>query len=204
MAWLPAVANASAIDATAPARSLTTDARYMQQWVVESGDHQHRPFVVVDKRAARIFVFDADGRLVDTAPVLLGQTAGDRSLHSSVSNAEVAHMPLAERITPAGRFASEPGRNLGGEAIVWFDYEAGLAIHRVRPGASQAQRLQSLAADAPTGKRASLGCVVVSPAFFDSVLQPSLGQHPGVVYVLPEDQPVQAMFGRLQPVAQSR
>ena len=28
-----------------------------------------------------------------------------------------------ERTTPAGRFASEPGRNTGGEDIVWVDYE---------------------------------------------------------------------------------
>jgi hypothetical protein len=204
MAALPHMASASAINAPAPAHSLTADTHYLQQWVLESGDHRHQPFAVVDKRAARIFVFDAEGVLLGTAPALLGQASGDRSLPGGLSDAEVARLPLADRTTPAGRFDSQPGRNLSGEAIVWFDYAAALAIHRVRPGASEGQRLQSLASDSLAGKRASLGCVVVSPAFFDSVLLPVLGQQRGVVYVLPEDQPVQAMFGRPQPVAQGR
>ena len=32
-----------------------------------------------------------------------------------------------------GRFASAPGRNDKGEAIVWVDYDASFAIHRLRP-----------------------------------------------------------------------
>lgn len=176
----------------------------MQQWVLESGDHRDQPFAVVDKRTAHIFVFNPQGHLVGSAPALLGQANGDRSLPGGLSDAEVARLPLADRTTPAGRFASQPGRNLSGEAIVWFDYAAALAIHRVRPGASEAGRLQSLASDSLAGKRASLGCVVVSPDFFDAVLQPILGQQRGVVYVLPEDQPVQAMFGRPQPMALGR
>jgi hypothetical protein len=175
--------------------ALTPDAHTLRQWALATGDHQHQPFAVVDKRSARIFVFDGEGRLIGAAPALLGQALGDHSV-GSVSDAELAQLPLADRTTPAGRFATQPGRNLQGEAIVWFDYQAALAIHRVRPDSSQAQRLHSLASVTPADNRASLGCVVVAPAFYDAVLEPTLGRQRGVVYVLPENQPVQAVFGK--------
>jgi len=208
----PKVATAASLDIAAvppavrlsePAAALTADARYVAEWALQSNDNQHRPFAVVDKKAARIYVFDAEGRLLGAANALLGQAPGDHSV-PGVGDGDVNRIPLADRTTPAGRFASEPGRNLSGEAIVWFDYNAALAIHRVRPGASQVQRLERLASGTPSDNRASLGCVVVMPEFYDGVVQPTLGQHRGVVYVLPESQPVQAMFGAPQPVAQQR
>ena len=102
-----------------------------------------------------------------------------------------------ERTTPAGRFESEPGRNLSGEHIVWLDYDAGLAIHRVRPGASYGARVQRLSTDGGSDKRVSLGCVVVPEAFFDDVVAPVLGRQRGVVYVLPEMGPAQTTFAGL-------
>lgn len=208
----PKVATAASLDIAAvppavrlaePTAALTADARYVAEWALQSRDNQHRPFAVVDKKAARIYVFDAEGRLLGAANALLGQAPGDHSV-PGVGDGDVNRIPLADRTTPAGRFESQPGRNLSGEAIVWFDYNAALAIHRVRPGASQEQRLERLASGTPSDNRASLGCVVVLPEFYDSVVQPTLGRHRGVVYVLPESQPVQAMFGAPQPVAQQR
>jgi hypothetical protein len=204
----PAIAHANTPDAvdasdiaTAAYDSLTADARYVRQWALDSDDAQHQPFAVVDKRAARLFVFDADGRLLGTTPVLLGQAPGDHSVPGVADISDLNHIPVADRTTPAGRFASQPGRNLSGEAIVWFDYQAALAIHRVRPGASQAPRMARLATPGADDKRASLGCVVVPPAFYDAVVAPSLGRQRGVVYVLPERQPVQAFFGAGATVA---
>ncbi|MBL0729546.1 L,D-transpeptidase [Piscinibacter sp. HJYY11] len=183
MAALPAAAD-----------PLTADARDVRQWALDSGDTRQQPFAVVDKKAARLFVFAADGQLLGATPVLLGQAPGDHSV-PGVADGDVNRIPLADRTTPAGRFDSRPGRNLTGEAIVWFDYQAALAIHRVRPGASQGERMARLANGGAEDKRASLGCVVVPPAFYDAVVAPSLGRTRGVVYVLPERQSVQAFFG---------
>jgi hypothetical protein len=184
--------------------SLSVDARYVHRWALEHHDHGDQPFAIVDKKAARLYVFDADGHLRGAPNALLGQAPGDHSV-PGVADGDVNLIPLADRTTPAGRFASQPGRNLSGEAIVWFDYQAALAIHRVRPGASMAPRLARLATGSPADNRASLGCVVVTPAFYDAVVQPTLGEHRGVVYVLPETQPVQALFGRPEAtVAQQR
>lgn len=184
--------------------ALTADARHVRDWALDSGDTQHQPFAVVDKKAARLYAFDADGRLLGATRVLLGQGLGDHSVPGVADVADLNRIPLADRTTPAGRFASQPGHNLSGEAIVWFDYQAALAIHRVRPGASQAQRMARLGTPGADDKRASLGCVVVPPSFYDAVIAPSLGRQRGVVYVLPERQPVQAFFGTRATVAGGR
>lgn len=205
----PAIARANTPESggdesSAPvADTLTADARYVRQWALESGDTRRQPFAVVDKKAARLFVFAADGQQLGATPVLLGQAVGDHSA-PGVADGDLNRIPAADRTTPAGRFASQPGRNLSGEAIVWFDYQAALAIHRVRPGASQAPRMARLGTAGADDKRTSLGCVVVPPAFYDAVIAPSLGRQRGVVYVLPERQSVQALFGPGATVAGGR
>jgi hypothetical protein len=106
-------------------------------------------------------------------------------------------LTVAERTTPAGRFASTPGRNDKGEDIVWIDYAAALAIHRLRPAPAQERRPARLASATPADNRISSGCIVVPVAFFESVVAPTLGQRHGVVYVLPESRPARALFAEL-------
>src|SRR5680860_844652 len=53
------------------------EARYVADWVVDSGDNRSLPFAIVDKKDAKVFVFDADGRLHGAAPALLGLARGD-------------------------------------------------------------------------------------------------------------------------------
>jgi hypothetical protein len=177
----------AAVDASA-------DARYVEHWIHEKGDDHGRPFVIVDKRAARIYVFGAGGGLLGMSSTILGQARGDVPVPGA-GQKDPARLLPDERKTPAGRFESQPGRNLNGEPVVWVDYDTGIAIHRVRPGHSQIQRLNSLATADADNKRLSLGCVVVPETFFLAVVLPTLGHVRGTVYVLPEDVPVQAMFG---------
>ena len=179
----------------------SADAQRVAQWVMESGDNRGAPFAIVDKKDARLFVFDAGGRIVGATPALLGLAPGDHSL-PGVGDRDPSELRPFERTTPAGRFDSEPGRNHTGEAIVWFDYDAALAIHRLRPGKAHAARLKRLASPAAADRRASLGCVVVPVAFYDSVVGPTLGRERGVVYVLPETRPALEVFGVQQQVVQ--
>ena len=173
---------------------LTPDARFAARWVLAVAEHQSRPFAIVDKREATMYVFDGSGRLAGAAPVLLGQMPGDAELPGAALR-HPATLTLAERTTPAGRCASVPGHNDKGEAVVWFDHAAGLAIHRLRPAPPQQQRPARLESATPDDNRISLGCIVAPVAFYDSVVAPLLGRQRGVVYVLPETQPVQALFG---------
>lgn len=177
------------------------DARYTADWALRSGDTGGRPFAIVDKKDARLFVFGADGRLVGSSAALLGEAGGDHTV-PGIGARPVSQILRHERTTPAGRFASEPGRNLDGEHVVWVEYESGFAIHRLRPGPTREQRAQRLASPTPLDNRISLGCVVVPVAFYEQVVFPVLGRQRGVVYVLPETQSVQALFGDTQQLAQ--
>jgi hypothetical protein len=179
----------------------SADAQRVAEWVIENGDNRGTPFAIVDKKDARLFVFDAGGRVLGATPALLGLAPGDHSL-PGVGDRDPSLLLPHERTTPAGRFESEPGRNHTGERIVWFDYDAALAIHRVRPGRAHDGRVKRLASPAPADRRASLGCVVVSVDFYKSVVAPTLGRERGVVYVLPETRSVAEVFGLQQVVVQ--
>jgi len=190
------LAQAADLKALAPmdldAPRLTAEARETRDWAMAARDHGDLPFAVVDKKNARLFVFHRDGRLAGDSAALLGLAPGDHGVPDA-GRRGLALSP-AERTTPAGRFDSEPGRNLDGEAIVWVDYDAAIAIHRVRPGPSRERREQRLSSATTGDNRVSLGCVVVPVPFYEQVVNPVLGQGRGVVYVLPETQPAMAML----------
>jgi hypothetical protein len=173
------------------------DARYTVKWVLESGDNRNMPFVIIDKKAAQIWVLQGDGQLRGASPVLLGFTPGDAGA-PGMDRRPISSLSLQERTTPAGRFAAEPGHNLQGEAIVWIDYAAKLAIHRLRPAPALERRPERLASATPDDNRISLGCVVVPTDFYDAVISPVLGKRYSVVYVLPETQSLQQMLGTLR------
>ena len=171
----------------------SADARYAVNHVLGSADHHGRPFAIVDKKAARIYVFSAAGRLVGASPALLGASYGDRLITDTALRIP-NRLGADEKTTPSGRFDSVPGHNDKGEAIVWIDYDASLAIHRLRPAPPHERRAARLASPSADDNRISSGCVVVPEAFYDAVVAPVLGRARGVVYVLPESRPVQALF----------
>jgi hypothetical protein len=187
------VATASARPADFSGAHASADARHTAQWVLDSRDAKGRPFAIVDKKDARLYVFGADGRLAGASPALLGLAPGDHAVPGLGNRAPGGIQPH-ERTTPAGRFASAPGRNLSGEPVIWFDYREGLAIHRLRPAPAHERRAQRLASPTPHDNRISLGCVIVPVAFYESVVQPTLGARAGVVYVLPETRSARELF----------
>jgi len=188
----------SAVAAVEAPVEVSKDAREMVQWIMASHDNADMPFAVLDKKAARFFVFEASGRMVGAAPALIGAAPGDHTA-PGVGSRPLSQMKPEERTTPAGRFISEPGRNLSGEDIVWVDYEAAFAIHRVRPGPSWQRRQALLPSPNAASRRVSLGCIVVAPEFYLGVVQPILGRQRGVVYVLPETRPARTLFAALSP-----
>ena len=192
----PALAGAKAT-VDLGAHRVSADARHVARWILDAADHGGQPFAIVDKREARIYVFDASGRLSGASSALLGQARGDQSAPGVGERTQAGNVPFNERTTPSGRFVSEPGRNLDGDHVVWVDYDTAFAIHRVRPGPSRRAREVRLASRTPRDNRASLGCVVVTEAFYSGVVQPLLGRKRAVVYVLPEDRPVREMFDAL-------
>jgi len=171
----------------------TDDARTIAEWVADSRDNGSLPFAILDKRDARVYVFDSEARLIAASPVLLGAAPGDDSV-AGIGQRPISQVRPEERTTPAGRFISAPGRNASGENVVWVDYDNAVSMHRVRPVDPKERRLERLASPDPAQRRISYGCINVPVAFFDSVVQPVLASGRAVVYVLPETRPLQQTF----------
>ena len=184
---------AAALALPVPARA-QGELERLVQWVQATGDNQGAAFAVVDKKGARVHVFDAGGKERASAPILLGLARGDDSV-PGIGERPMAQIRPEERTTPAGRFASEPGRNLQGEDIVWVDYDAAVSMHRVRATNPAERRLERLATPSVEDNRISYGCINVPAAFYDAYVKPTLGARHGVVYVMPETRPLAAVFG---------
>lgn len=172
----------------------SAEARHVANWVMHSRDHQGRPFLIVDKARARLFVFASDGRLRGAAPILLGLARGDHSV-PGIGEREMASILPEERTTPAGRFVAEHGKNMKGEDIFWVDYDAAVSLHRVRPHNPAERRLERLATPTAADNRISYGCINVPVAFYNQVVRPTLAGVNGIVYVLPETQSARQLFG---------
>jgi len=199
-AWVFASALAPAAHARETFQDLaaSADARGVVGWVQRSGDARGRPWAVVDKRSAHIYVFHGDGSLAGHSPVLLGSAPGDHTVAGVGAHAQSGRVPPEERTTPAGRFEAAPGENRSGEHVIWVDYESAFAIHRLRPGFSFQARSGRLASAQAGARRVSWGCVVVPVAFYQQVVQRVLGASRSVVYVLPESRTVQGFMRALE------
>jgi hypothetical protein len=174
------------LGASVPAQNLT-------HWIVRSFDHQGLPFVVVDKREARVFVFDRDGRMLGKAPALLGLAIGDDGF-ADMGDRPLAQIKPEERTTPAGRYLAQLDRNSLGQTIMWVDYEQAISMHPVRSLNPREQRLERLASPSVHDNRISYGCINVPVRFWRSVVLPTFRDTAGVVYVLPEVQALESVF----------
>ena len=146
--------------------------------VVQTKDNGGKPFIVADKMSGNITLFDANGKVLTTAPALYGSEVGDT-------------LQGTNRQTPAGRFTltySKEDKSLGDMQVldgvsmqdgntnyVW-------AIHRVINPKGE-NRLKRLTSKTASDNRISNGCVNVPAEFFNKYLDK---QFDGVLYVLPE------------------
>jgi hypothetical protein len=169
-------------------------ARQLADWVAATRDQGDSEFAIVDKKAARLFVFDASARLRGASPVLLGAAAGDDSV-PGIGTRPIAQVQPFERTTPAGRFVAERGRNTNGEHVIWVDYDNAVSMHRVRATVKAERRLQRLATATVADNRISYGCINVPAAFYDRYIDAGFARRGAIVYVLPEVHSMQQVFG---------
>ena len=200
LAWMAACSVMPAQAAVAPLRvawdraaTLSKDAQTALRHVYDTRDNADAPFVVIDKRRARLWVFDAQGRPQGSTPVLLGYARGDDTV-PGIGDKPLRLVKPGERTTPAGRFVGEHGRNLKGDDIIWVDYDAAVSMHRVKDVHRSDRREQRLRTRSIADNRISYGCINIPKAFYEQVLQPVVGRARPVVYLLPETRPVDTIF----------
>jgi hypothetical protein len=193
----PAVAAPVARSADFGSVAARADVHRVADWVLTSADHGTRPFAVVDKNRATLYVFAPTGRLIGASPVLLGLARGDDS-EPGIGDKPIAAIRPEERTTPAGRFEAEGGRNIGGENVIWVDYDAAVSMHSVRANVASERRLERLKSPDPAEHRISYGCINVPADFFARVAWPSFAKQGGMIYVLPETRALAEVFPALR------
>lgn len=173
---------------------LTRDARNFVDWIVHTADHQNLPFIVVDKKAAKVFVYRGDGTLLGAASALLGVTLGDDTA-PDVGKKKLADIRKEERTTPAGRFVADLGLDLQNSEILWIDYDSGLSLHIVVTGNAAERRQQRLTSQLVADLRITYGCINVSKQFYKEIVYPTFKNTSGIVYILPEVHSIHKVFG---------
>lgn len=186
------VITAERLDEIAADQNISQTVVDIAGWVIAAEDNRGLPFAIVDKHAAQILVFGADGKLKGMAPVLLGSATGDDSAEG-VGDRELKDIPKDERTTPAGRFLAGYGPAYGGEHVLWVDYATAISIHaipatKVSKAEKRTQRLNSPKLD---DNRITHGCINVSPTFYKKIVAPLFKKEGGVFYVLPDTITVQ-------------
>lgn len=170
------------------------DVRLVANWAAHTRDHKNNAFVIVDKKQARLYVFGPDAKLRSATPILLGKAIGDHTV-PGIGDKPLSQVKEEEKTTPAGRFIAEPGRNTKGEDIIWVDYDAAVSMHRLRLVSKEERRAQRLASPTVEDNRISFGCINVPVAFYEGVLSPTVHKEGAVIYVMPETQTPQQLFG---------
>ena len=172
----------------------SAQARAFADWVASANDNKGTTFVVIDKKEARLYVFDGKARLSAMSAVLLGAAQGDETV-PGIGDRPIALVQPNERTTPAGCFVAERGRNARGEDVVWVDYDAAVSMHRVVTSDATERRLERLASPSAEDNRISYCCINVPVAFYEAHIRPAFAHHSGIVYVLPDFATVHQVFG---------
>jgi hypothetical protein len=162
-------------------------------WIAGSDDNGKSPYIIIDKQAARLFVFDAKGQELGDAPVLIGIAVGDDA-SPGVGAKKLAEIGPAEKTTPAGRYIAKYGRAVGHERVLWVDYHNSVALHAVVTSNKKERRLERLRSPTVEDNRISFGCINVPTAFYGKNIRPLFQKSGGVVYILPDTKPIEEVF----------
>ena len=167
-------------------------------WVATSSDNGSLPYVIIDKKTASLFLFDAKGESLGKVPVLIGVAAGDDAT-PGIGSKNLAEIGPAEKTTPAGRFLAKYGLAHGMQKVLWVDYATSVALHPIPKGASKKERRrQRMLSPTSDDNRVTFGCINVPVAFYSKTVRPLFQKKGGYVYVLPDSKPLEEVFPRLR------
>ncbi len=200
LASVTVAADARQADATAPKpeRSDSAATARVAAWVAASRDNHALPYIIIDKANASLVLFDAKGKRLGAAPVLIGIAVGDDA-SPGVGSKNLAEIGPAEKTTPAGRFLAKFGLAAGKQKVLWVDYATSVAIHPIPAGASaKERRRRRMLSPTPDDNRITFGCINVPAALYSKTVRPLFQRKGGYVYVLPDTKPLEVVFPRLR------
>jgi hypothetical protein len=166
-------------------------------WVAAAHDNGTRPYAVIDKPAATLYLFSGNGTFLGATPVLLGIGVGDDS-SPGIGAKKLEEIGPAERTTPAGRFVAKFGRAFGRQQVLWVDYANAVAIHAVITTHKKERRVERLLSPGVDDNRISFGCINVGTRFYTGKLKPMFEKKGGIVYILPDVKTLDEVFPRVR------
>lgn len=206
LAWLALSAPApAAVAAKAPPAKaqpapeppqLSLEATRVADWVASSDDNGTLPYIIIDKQAASLFLFDAKGKALGEAPILIGIATGDEAT-PGIGSKKLSEIGPAERTTPAGRFVAKFGRAAGKQQVLWVDYHTSVALHAVVTTNKKERRRERLLSPTAEDNRITFGCINVPATFYSQSIRPLFLKSGGVIYVLPDSKRLEDVFPRL-------
>ena len=164
--------------------NMSAEAVKVYESMAPAAKESGKGFMIADKPAGRLHVFDADGNLIAQDTALYGRDYGD------VLQGE-------KRVTPAGKYtlkvASSP--YAGGKAfeLVESEHRIGntdyvIAVHAAWLGDKTEKRDERLATAAISDKRISYGCINTKHETFLNKLMPNADKlNGGMVFVIPDE-----------------
>jgi len=192
--------EAASTGAGAAARS--ADAARVADWIAASQDNHSLPYAIVDKKTASILLFDAAGKPLGAAPVLVGIALGDDAT-PGVGKKSLAQLGPAEKTTPAGRFLAKYGWAAGRQRVLWVDYADSVGLHPIpKDAARKEHRSERMLSPTSEDNRITFGCINVPASFYTKRVRPLFQRKGGYVYILPDTKPIEAVFPglRAQPL----
>ena len=173
------------------------EATRVADWIAASSDNGSLPYIIIDKKAAAAFLFDAKGKPMARAPVLIGVATGDDAT-PGIGAKSLAEIGPAERTTPAGRFLAKFGWAAGRQKVLWVDYATSVALHTIPTGNKKERRRQRMLSPTIDDNRITFGCINVPKVFYSKGVRRLFEKNGGYVYVLPDTKPLEAVFPRLR------
>jgi hypothetical protein len=167
-------------------------------WIAASRDNRSYPYAIIDKKGAAIFLFDASGKPLGQAPVLIGIAPGDDA-SPGVGKKSLAQLGPSEKTTPAGRFLAKYGWAAGRQRMLWVDYADSVGLHPIPKDAAKSEkRRERMLSPTSEDNRITFGCINVPGAFYARRVRPLFQRKGGYVYVLPDTKPIETVFPALQ------
>jgi hypothetical protein len=165
-------------------------------WVAVSGDNASLPYIIIDKKAAALFLFSAKGKSLGHVPVLIGIAPGDEAT-PGIGTKNLAEIGPAEKTTPAGRFLAKFGVAAGKHKVLWVDYATSVALHPIPNSNKKEHRRERMLSPTIDDNRITFGCINVPTAFYNKSVRPLFQKRGGYVYVLPDTRSLEDVFPQL-------